>query len=55
MDKVLEYPLAPVSMTLSSSDGIHQKTTKSKLYDAVLNNVEIAHGTFPNSRTIHTI
>lgn len=53
MDKVLEYPLAPVSMTLLCSDDTHQKTTKSKFCDAVLNNMEIAHGTFPNSRTIH--
>ena len=40
LDAVLCYPLAPVSVPLSTSDGSLRKTVKSKLYDAAMSDLE---------------
>ena len=37
MDKVLEYPLTPVSMTLFCADSTGYKKTNSRLLNAALN------------------
>ena len=39
VDKALEYPLAPVPLSLATSDGSRRKTCKSKLLDAALSSV----------------
>ena len=36
MEKVFTYPLAPVSIPFCTPDGSNRKTTKSKLYDAAM-------------------
>ena len=36
MEKVLTYPLAPVSISLCTPDGSNRKTSKSKLHDAAM-------------------
>ena len=52
MEKVLEYPLTPVSMSLSCADGTRCKTTKSKLFCASLNDMEIVQVTLPDLTTL---
>ena len=52
MEKVLDYPLAPFFAHHSCADGTRCKTTKSKLFGAALNDMEIVQGSLPDSRTI---
>ena len=39
---VLQYPLAPVSVPLSTPDGAIRKTVKSKLFDAAMSDFLVA-------------
>ncbi len=41
LETTLSFPLAPVSMPLSTADGAIRKTTKSKLYDAAMSDLTI--------------
>ena len=52
MKKVLDYPVAPFSAHHSCADGTRCETTKSKLFGATLNDMEIVQGSLPDSRTI---
>lgn len=49
MEVVLTYPLAPVSIPLSTSDGSIRKTVKSKLFDSAMSGLRIVDPTqLPN-------
>ena len=44
IDKALAYPLAPIPLSLATSDGCRRKTVKSKLFDAALTSVSSEEG-----------
>ena len=41
LERVLSYPLAPVSIPLSTPDGAIRKTVKSKLFDVALADLDV--------------
>ena len=45
LEKVLAYPLAPVSVPLSTYDGTIRKTVKSKLYQTAMSDLQIVNAT----------
>ena len=55
MERVLSYPLAPVSIALSTPDGSIRKTVKSKLFDAAMSDLRVIDATqLPNASTLDT-
>lgn len=55
LEKVLCFPLAPVSIPLSTQDGAIRKTVKSKLYDASKSDLSIVnHDALPPASTMRT-
>ena len=55
LEKALCFPLAPVSIPLSTPDGAIRKTVKSKLYDASMSDLNIvAHDALPPASTMTT-
>ena len=55
LEKVLCFPLAPVSIPLSTPDGALRKTVKSKLFDASMSDLAIVnHDTLPPTSTMTT-
>ena len=55
MERVLSYPLAPVSIPLSTPDGSIRKTVKSKLFDAAMSDLRVIDATqLPNASTLDT-
>ena len=55
IDVVLQYPLAPVSVPLSTPDGAIRKTVKSKLFDAAMSDLlVIPKESLPGQDTLNT-
>ena len=53
--KVLSFPLAPISIPLSTADGTLRKTVKSKLYDAAMLDLKIvSHEQLPTAGKLKT-
>ena len=55
LQNVLSFPLAPVSIPLSTLDGAIRKTAKSKLFDAAMSDLEIVSGeAMPSTTRLYT-
>ena len=51
----MQYPLAPVSVPLSTPDGAIRKTVKSKLFDAAMSDfLVVPKESFPGQDTLNT-
>ena len=55
LERALTFPLAPVSIPLSTADGAIRKTSKSKLYDASMNDLKtLCKEDFPRKENLKT-
>ena len=55
LERALTFPLAPVSIPLSTADGAIRKTATSKLYDASMNDLKIlCKEDFPSKENLKT-
>ena len=55
LEKVLCFPLAPVSIPLRTPDGAIRKTVKSKLYDASMSDLSVVNfDALPPASTMRT-
>ena len=55
LEMALSFPLAPISMPLSTPDGAIRKTDKSKLYEAAMSDLEIVNvDALPTAEKLYT-
>ena len=55
LERALCFPLAPISIPLSTADGVIRKTVKSKLYEAAMSDLKIlTHDELPPAAKMRT-